>query len=541
MESQQKGETMKEEKKQHGRRETPSGPAAWWRQYRQWLAGLSRAQRLRWRALEGAAVVSLAIIAAALYLRSWVRLPEVPSYPDVKPPQPSSSQTGDISSGEVEYVEAELPEVAKSGRREGCYTFLVAGRDVVSGATDTMLLFNYDTKNQQLNAVSLLRDTMVNTSARRGPQKRLNVVLARNMGDSSLPNSQRVEKGMNALRQEVRKLTGIYPDFYVLVEWEAIGKLVDAIGGVEFDVPYDMDYDDDTPGQDLHIHQKKGLRLLNGQDAMEVIRFRKSNKGDPNGISLGDSGRTQIQRDFLTAVVKKCLTPEILLKLPTLAQIFTENVSTDLTVGNILAFAQLAVGMDTESGINFESMPYYNVMYDGASLVVVQQKAMLELLNNGINPYVDEIKAGDLQLMYRKSGGGFGVTNASMLDPQAALPPPPKEPEEEEPGEEEPGEETPGEGEEPGTDPSGSGGTSSGETEQPSESNEPSSSGEINPSGSGSSSGGAADPAGNSSSSQENRENPAAGSESGIAPIDPADVFPNLEPPSQDIIAPAEQ
>ena len=197
--------------------------------------------------------------------------------------------------------------------------------------------------------------------------------------------------------------------------------------------------------------------------------------------------------------------------------------------------------MDTESGINFESMPYYNVMYDGASLVVVQQKAMLELLNNGINPYVDEIKAGDLQLMYRKSGGGFGVTNASMLDPQAALPPPPKEPEEEEPGEEEPGEETPGEGEEPGTDPSGSGGTSSGETEQPSESNEPSSSGEINPSGSGSSSGGAADPAGNSSSSQENRENPAAGSESGIAPIDPADVFPNLEPPSQDIIAPAEQ
>ena len=187
------------------------------------------------------------------------------------------------------------------------------------------------------------------------------------------------------------------------MEWEAIGKLVDAIGGVEFDVPYDMDYDDDTPGQDLHIHQKKGLRLLNGQDAMEVIRFRKSNKGDPNGISLGDSGRTQIQRDFLTAVVKKCLTPEILLKLPTLAQIFTENVSTDLTVGNILAFAQLAVGMDTESGINFESMPYYNVMYDGASLVVVQQKAMLELLNNGINPYVDEIKAGDLQLMYRKS------------------------------------------------------------------------------------------------------------------------------------------
>ena len=446
MESQQKGETMKEEKKQHGRREAPSGPAAWWRQYRQWLAGLSRAQRLRWRALEGAAVVSLAIIAAALYLRSWVRLPEVPSYPDVKPPQPSSSQTGDISSGEVEYVEAELPEVAKSGRREGCYTFLVAGRDVVSGATDTMLLFNYDTKNQQLNAVSLLRDTMVNTSARRGPQKRLNVVLARNMGDSSLPNSQRVEKGMNALRQEVRKLTGIYPDFYVLVEWEAIGRLVDAIGGVYFDVPYDMDYDDPTPGQDLHIHQKAGYRLLDGQDAMEVIRFRKNND---ESIKLGDSGRTQIQRDFLTAVLKKCLTPEILLKLPSLVQIFTENVDTDLTVGNILALAQLAVGMDVENNVKFDSMPYDNTAYQGAALALVREKEMLELLNSGLNPYADNIKSSDLQLMYKKSGGGFGVTNGTLADPAVAQVHVPKpDPVEPDKSDEDPGTDT-----DPGTEP----------------------------------------------------------------------------------------
>mgnify|MGYP007025201795 CR=1 FL=1 len=56
-----------------------------------------------------------------------------------------------------------------------------------------------------------------------------------------------------------------------------------------------MDYDDPTPGQDLHIHQKKGYRLLDGQDAMEVIRFRKSNDETapcPAGFCPPCSGRT---------------------------------------------------------------------------------------------------------------------------------------------------------------------------------------------------------------------------------------------------------
>ena len=197
---------------------------------------------------------------------------------------------------------------------------------------------------------------------------------------------------------------------------------------------------------------------------MEVIRFRKSNKDDPDKVILGDSGRTQIQRDFMTAVLKKCLTPEILLKLPTLVDIFMDNVDTDLTVGNILAFAQLAIGMDTENNVKFEAMPYYNVTYTGDALACVQEKDMLELLNGGLNPYLDEIKSSDLQLMYRKSGGGFGVTNGKLADPAVANVPAPKPVEPDEPdeppvtGPEDPGEVTdpgtvtdPGEATDPGT------------------------------------------------------------------------------------------
>lgn len=449
---------MSEQHNQHGRREAPKSPnplAQWWGQHRAWVAGLDRRGKLYYRLLQVAVVLSVVIIAATLALRAWIKLPEVPNLPGIGGGGGGvgTSQLQPGKDGELSYEGAELPDVTRSGRKDGYYTFLLCGRDVVSGSTDTMMLITYDTQSKKINAISLLRDTMINTSGKSGGQKRLNAVFGRNMGDRKLSDKERVANGMTALKKEVSRLTGVYPDFYVLVEWEAIGRLVDAVDGVEFEVPYDMDYDDSTPGQDLHIHQKKGLRVLDGQDAMEVIRFRKNND---RSISLGDVGRTEIQRDFMVAVLKKCLTPEILLKLPTLVNIFMENVDTDLAVGNILAFAQLAIGMDVENGVKFSSMPCYGVMYKGASLVCAQEKELLALLNDGLNPYVDEIKSSDLQLMYKKSGGGFGVTNGALADPAVAVvsAPKPEEPDEsdepEDPAVTDP--ENPGETTDPGTE-----------------------------------------------------------------------------------------
>ena len=486
---------MSEFHNQKGKREAARG--GWWARYRAWSAGLDRKSRIRYRVCVALAVAAVLVVALTLFLRSWIRLPDVPDPPGGgKNPGGNTSQVQPgQSSGDLSYEGAELPQVARSGRKEGYYTFLLSGRDVVSGATDTMMLITYDTKGKAISAISLLRDTMINTSAR---SKRLNTAFYRNMGDRSLPDKERVENGMSALRQEVSRLTGIYPDFYVMVEWEAIGRLVDAVDGVEFEVPFDMDYDD--PYQDLHIHQKKGLRVLDGRDAMEVIRFRKSNDDAPYKIKMGDLERTQIQRDFLTAVLKKCLTPEILLKLPTLVDIFVDNVDTDLTVGNILAFAQLAIGMDVDSGVNFVSMPCYMVSYGGASLVCAQEKELLELLNDGINPYLDEIRSSDLQLMYQKSNGAFGVTNGTLADPAVGrvyVAPKPK-PEE------------PDSSEEPGD--------TSGE-ENPDTSTPPDSSGEETPPGDASEPGGTEEPG-------------AVTDPPDIGEIDPGVVFPD---PSTDI------
>ena len=391
--------------KRENRKTNAGGPANWWRQHRAWVAGLNRGQKVRYRIFQILVVVAILAIAVCLGVRAWVKLPSIPNLP---------SGTVTEEDGTLTFEGAELPSVAQSGRRDGVYTFLLVGQDTGGGGnTDTMMLITFDSVNQELHGMSLPRDTMINVST---SSKRLNAVYNYNKGRD--PDTQ-LEKGITALKREVGKLTGIIPDFYVVVQWEAVGELVDAIGGVDFDVPFDMDYDD--PAQDLHIHLKAGQQTLSGEDAMGLIRWRHNNDYSvqyPNG----DLGRVQTQQAFLKAVAAECLKPEILLKAPSLAQIFLERVSTDLSIGNLLAFAQRAAGMDAENDVTFVTMPWTNANYPGVSMILPDVDELLEILNDGFNPYQDEIQASDLSVLYRNSDGSYGVTSGTLLDSSLSRP-----------------------------------------------------------------------------------------------------------------------
>ena len=396
---------MREKKKGRRQENSTSTLARWVEEYRAWVAGMTRGQKIRHRILQGATLISVLIILVWAVFTIGFQPPKLPGL-DTKP--------GDISSAgnvDPEDWEVEGPDIAKSGRKEGIYTFLVAGLDVTSGATDTMLLLSYDINEKVLHGLNLPRDTIMNVSYN---SKRLNTIYTINKGKDK---ATQVEKGMAALKKHVAKLTGITPDYYILLEWEAIGELVDAIGGVEFEVPFDMHYDD--PYQNLHIHQEAGLRLLNGDDAMQVIRHRKNNDGSH---SAGDVGRLSIQQDFMKAVVEKCLQPGIFFKLPTLADIFTKNVKTDLSIGNILAFAKSARGMDPDTGVSFQTAPLASdAWYKGAAMVALSGKGILEIVNNGMNPYLRDIELSDLELIYKKSDGSFGVTSGKLADPKMGV------------------------------------------------------------------------------------------------------------------------
>lgn len=381
--------------------------------------------------------VAAVLLAVGLAVRSWIRMPEVPSDPVHTPEQ---EQTG---------VQKPVGE-----RKEGVYTFLVAGRDVASGSTDTMLLLSYDTKAKTIYGLNLPRDTMMNVP---DYSKRLNAVYNFNKGKDK---DTQVEKGMTALKGAVADLTGITPDFYVFVEWKAIGELVDALGGVEFEVPFLMQYDDPYQNPPLHIYQPAGLRTLTGDDAMQVIRWRQNNHGV--GGEGGDIARLSIQQNFLKAVVKKCLQPSTLLKMDSLVQVFKDNVATDLTVGNILAFAEQAIGMNPDSGVEFATAPVADSFrYVGAALITLDPQGILDIVNTHMNPYNRDIELEDLEVVVRGSDGYFSVTSGELckdINENAKTKPAPQpepEPEPEPaPEPEEPAEpETPGEGEGETTEP----------------------------------------------------------------------------------------
>ena len=125
----------------------------------------------------------------------------------------------------------------------------------------------------------------------------------------------------------------------MVVEWDAVGEIVDAMGGVYFDVPRNMNYDD--PTQNLHIHQEKGYRLLTGDDAMQVIRYRHDNRvnGKTLGYPDGDLGRIKTQQAFLKAVIEQFLKVQNVTKINQFVKVFQNNVETDMSFTNILWFA----------------------------------------------------------------------------------------------------------------------------------------------------------------------------------------------------------
>ena len=258
-------------------------------------------------------------------------------------------------------------------RKPGFYTILVSGVDDGNGGSDTNILVAVDSENDYIYGVSIPRDTKAVIN---GKNRKIN--FAYNSG------------GMELMAQTVSQQLGIPVDYTVLVKLKGFQALVDAIGGVDFYIPVDMYYDD--PYQDLSIHFSKGMRHLNGAEALKVVRFRHNNDG--SGYGSEDIGRMQTQQDFLKAVAKQLMTPEIALKLPDLCGIFINYVETDLNAGNLawLGGEVLNMGMDN---ISFATLP--GEWHD--PYIYLDQEEVLAMVNQYLNPYTEDRTAEDLNIL----------------------------------------------------------------------------------------------------------------------------------------------
>ena len=281
-------------------------------------------------------------------------------------------------SQEPENPEDDARPLSSEERKEHFYTVLMAGLDDENGGSDTNLLMALDAENGTINVVSLPRDTLLNVS---WSVKKL--------------NNAYHHGGISQTRTEVSRLLGIPVDYYVTVDLRAFVELVDAIDGVDFDIPVDMDYDD--PEQDLHIHFKKGPRHLTGQQALEVVRWRQNNDG--TGYATADIGRIGTQQAFLTAVAKQTLQVSNLDKIPEMAEIFSTRVETDLKLANLIWIGEQALSMGSDS-IAFHTLPGDGAgYYKGGSYYVLDPEGVLELIDTYFNPYKRPLTREDMDIL----------------------------------------------------------------------------------------------------------------------------------------------
>ena len=351
------------------------------------------------------------VVAGGSYLLK-IRAPQLPNKGDAQK-DPNQTQVD-----EIDYGDGVRPKAGGERKSKDFYTVLVLGRDTGGGGnTDTMLLASYDVTNQKAKVMSIPRDTMVNVP---WDVKRINSVYNYYGGG---------EKGIKALYKEISQLVGFEPDYQVIVEWDAVGAIVEAMGGVYYDVPRNMNYDD--PYQDLHIHQTKGYRKLSGSDVMQVLRYRHDTDIH-YGYPDGDLGRIKTQQSLLKAMIEQLLQLKNVTKIGDFARAVKNNVTSDLTFEEMLWFGSQAVmgGLKVED-VNFVTMPntalyVYSRAYPRwpQNYVFPKAQELLDIVNNELSPFVEKFTMSDLDIMSLNSDGSLSSSTGHVEDSKAAVAPP---------------------------------------------------------------------------------------------------------------------
>lgn len=302
-------------------------------------------------------------------------------------------------------ITTDQPDTVAPASVERYYTLLVVGIDQGKTSTDTMMVVRYDTQENKANIISIPRDTLLNTSLE---YKKINSVYktTENAGGN----------GVDALMDEVQGICGFRPNNYVFIDTDVFIKVIDALGGVYFDVPIDMNYDDysdwDLDGVAEYvftIHVKKGYQLLNGQNALGVFRFRHNN--DNSGYPMQDLGRIETQHGLIKAVASQALQLKNIAKLVEVAQMVLDNCETDLSISNMQWYAQEFMKMSMD-GISLGTMPATGSYINGFSYVTVDVDEWIKMVNENINPLKTEISAEDCNILCQKNQepGRFVIT-----------------------------------------------------------------------------------------------------------------------------------
>lgn len=254
------------------------------------------------------------------------------------------------------------------------YNFLILGHDRAATLTDVIMLVHYDVTAGNISVVQFPRDTYVSYL---GFPNKINASYSMLYHEALADGSQTPE--LDALRAFADKLEDALCteiSYTAIMNLDGFVNIVNILGGVELNVPADMDYED--PGQDLYIHLKAGYQTLTGEQAEGFVRFRY-------GYVQGDLGRQDAQKIFLSAFMKKAkdtLSVSNVAKLTSVAEAIIDNIYTDITVSDAVYFVKNLLSVDL-SNLRMMSMPCSSSGYN----VVMNRAGMLEIISNYFNVY----------------------------------------------------------------------------------------------------------------------------------------------------------
>lgn len=264
----------------------------------------------------------------------------------------------------------------------GMVNFLLIGVDAEGDRSDTIMLFSVDGYSNRINILSIPRDTRVLFGS--NPEK-INASIA--IGKQEV-EAGRLNEPEELLIQKVKDLTCLPIDYFVSVDFNGFIEIIDALGGVDFDIPYDMDYDD--PVQDLHIHFEAGPQHLNGQQAHDFVRYRHNNDmSAPGEYAMGDVGRIYWQQTFMKELISQKLKPQYLANIGSIFEVINENVRTNFTMQDLLKYVSFIEQIDPAS-INSYNIAGEDQYIDDVSYYIYDRDETIELIHDVFLPRSEE-------------------------------------------------------------------------------------------------------------------------------------------------------
>ncbi|RKP48771.1 LytR family transcriptional regulator [Cohnella endophytica] len=231
--------------------------------------------------------------------------------------------------------------------------------------SDSMLVVSFDPTSKKIHLFSVLRDTYVDIPGYK--PNRINAAIT--LG------------GPELAMKTIGNLTGLDIQYYVYVDFQGFIKLVDSVGGVDFYVEKDMKYSDAADGHVYDINLKKGQQHLDGDHALQYVRFRHD--------KLSDFTRTERQRAFLKAIANKLESGWNLIKLPDILGEVTPYMESNMSAKDMLKLASLGYKSHQAGSAQLPPMELVeDKVVGGSSVLGVKNE-------DALKGYVQEVLAKD--------------------------------------------------------------------------------------------------------------------------------------------------